>query len=120
VLVGAGGRYFGHLDPATDQNSGEIFSPPYLFKGPRPTITSAPSTITYGGAMTIQTPDAATIASVTLIKLGAVTQSFNMDQRYVPFATLEIVEGGDRRGGPKGRGVRQSDSAPDCRSGGPV
>jgi len=27
---------------------GEIFSPPYLFKGPRPTITGAPSTTGYG------------------------------------------------------------------------
>ena len=26
-----------------------IFSPPYLFKGQRPTISSGPSEITYGG-----------------------------------------------------------------------
>ena len=28
---------------APDQYNAEIFSPPYLFKGPRPTITSAPA-----------------------------------------------------------------------------
>ena len=35
----AGGGAFGN---AKNENSGEIYSPPYLFKGPRPTITDAP------------------------------------------------------------------------------
>ena len=36
----------------------------------------------------MQTPDAARIASVSLIKLGSDTHSFNMDQRFLqlPFA----------------------------------
>lgn len=85
VLVGAGGEYFGHADP-TDQPNGEIYSPPYLFKGPRPTITSAPATMTYGGTIVVQSPDAARIVGVSLIKLGAVTHAFNMDQRYVPLS----------------------------------
>ena len=37
------------------------------FKGPRPTITSAPSTATYGSNITVQTPNAASIASVALL-----------------------------------------------------
>src|SRR6266850_3316077 len=37
VLVAGGGRAF-----TTDQFNAEIYSPPYLFKGARPTITSAP------------------------------------------------------------------------------
>ena len=85
VLVGAGGRFFGQVDP-TDQYSGELYSPPYLFKGPRPAVTSAPTTANYGGTIAVQTPDAARIASVALIKLGAVTHAFNMDQRYVPLS----------------------------------
>jgi hypothetical protein len=64
----------------------EIYSPPYLFKGTRPAITSAPVQIGYGGIMTVQTPDASRIASVVLIKLGSVTHAFNMDQRYVPLS----------------------------------
>jgi hypothetical protein len=62
---------------------GEIFSPPYLFKGPRPTITSAPTSIGYGQQLTITTPDAAAISGVALIKPGAVTHQIDSDQRYV-------------------------------------
>ena len=41
VVIGGGWGY-GGLTPDGKQHSYEIFSPPYLFKGPRPTITSAP------------------------------------------------------------------------------
>jgi hypothetical protein len=85
VWVAGGGRFDGVNEP-TDQLSAEIYSPPYLFKGTRPAITSAPVQIGYGGTMTVQTPDASRIASVALIKLGSVTHAFNMDQRYVPLA----------------------------------
>ena len=40
----AGGGAFGS---ATNETNAEIYSPPYLFKGPRPTITSAPTTLGY-------------------------------------------------------------------------
>jgi hypothetical protein len=58
----------------------EIYSPPYLFKGARPTITSAPASVTYGQSFTVQTPDAATITRVTMIRLSSVTHAFNMSQ----------------------------------------
>ncbi len=61
-----------------------MFTPPYLFKGPRPTITSAPSQLSYAQNFTVQTPDAASIATVSLIRLGTMTHTFTMDQRYVP------------------------------------
>jgi hypothetical protein len=63
--------------------TGEIFSPPYLFKGARPTISSAPGTLGYGQAFTISTPNAASISRVALVKAGSVTHSNNFDQRYV-------------------------------------
>jgi chitodextrinase len=84
VLVMGGGRFNGINEISTNQLNAEFFSPPYLSKGPRPTITSAPSTLTYGQAFTVQTPDAARIASVSLIRYGAVTHSINMAQVYVP------------------------------------
>jgi len=62
----------------------EIYSPPYLFKGARPTVTSAPSTLGYGSQFAVQTPDAANISSVALLRLGSVTHAFNENQRYVP------------------------------------
>jgi Domain of unknown function (DUF1929) len=61
----------------------ELFSPPYLFAGPRPEISSAPAAGSYGQDITIDSPTAGDIARVALIRLGAVTHSFHMDQRYV-------------------------------------
>jgi hypothetical protein len=63
--------------------TGEIFSPPYLFQGARPTISSAPGTLSYGQGFTVSTPDAASISRVALVKAGSVTHSNNFDQRYV-------------------------------------
>jgi hypothetical protein len=85
VLVAGGGRQNGRSqpDPADEPNS-EIFSPPYLFKGPRPVITSAPSKLLYGAPFSVVTPDDARIASVSLIALGSVTHAFNENQRFVP------------------------------------
>jgi hypothetical protein len=65
----------------------EIYSPPYLFRGPRPVIASAPANVAWGQAFTINTPDANNIESLVLIKLGNVTHSVTFDQRLleVPF-----------------------------------
>jgi chitodextrinase len=85
VLILGGGRLDDNTLP-TDQFSAEFFSPPYLFKGPRPVIASAPSTIAHGQVFTVQTPDASRIASVSLMRFTAVTHAINMGQRYVPLA----------------------------------
>jgi hypothetical protein len=73
------------------QRTAEIFSPPYLFRGRRPTITSAPSRAAYGDAISILTPDGESIERVALVKAGSVTHSVNFDQRYVdlPFTTTD-------------------------------
>jgi len=68
------------------QQSYEIYSPPYLFKGARPTITVAPTSVTYGQPFNITTPDAASITRVAMIKATATTHANNMDQRYVDLA----------------------------------
>jgi hypothetical protein len=66
----------------------EIYKPAYLFQpsgtpAKRPSISSAPRIISWGKRFTVQTSDAANIASVVLVRNGAVTHSFNMDQRLV-------------------------------------
>jgi len=66
----------------------EIYQPAYLFNSDgslatRPTITSAPTGVSYGNSFTVQTPDASSIASVVLMRDGAVTHAFDMDQRQV-------------------------------------
>ncbi len=83
VLVSGGGRFNG-VNETTDQMTAEFFSPPYLFKGVRPVITFAPPQLSYGQNFTVQTPDAARIAKVSLIRFGSVTHCINMSQRYLP------------------------------------
>jgi chitodextrinase len=66
----------------------EIYSPPYLFNasgGPatRPTITSVPAAVGYGAAFQIQTPDAASISSIALVRPGSPTHAFDQEQRLV-------------------------------------
>jgi hypothetical protein len=92
VLKAGGGR-FGGTGPGADQFSAEIYSPPYLFKGVRPTIMSAPATVAYGSTFTIATPDAAQIAAVSLVRLGTVTHTFNSGQRFLPLAFQPIAGG---------------------------
>jgi hypothetical protein len=83
LFIYGGGRY-DNATVSTDQFSGEFFAPPYLFKGSRPTITSAPSQLSYGQNFTVQTPDAAGITKVSLIRFGGVTHGINMSQRFLP------------------------------------
>jgi len=72
----------------TYEQHNEIFSPPYLFNpdgslAARPTIAGAPAALAYGGGFQVQTPDASNIGSVVLVRPGASTHAFDMDQRLV-------------------------------------
>jgi hypothetical protein len=67
----------------------QIYSPPYLFAddgspAARPVIASAPDTLSYDAPLQIATPQAGSIQKVAMIRLGAVTHSVDMGQRYVP------------------------------------
>ena len=90
VLVAGGGRVVDGNDPSIKLNA-EIYSPPYLFKGARPTITSAPTDIQYDTSFVVQTANAPQIASVSLIRLGSVTHAFNEDQRFLDLAFEELA-----------------------------
>jgi hypothetical protein len=67
----------------------EIYSPAYLFNGDgtpalRPTITTVtPAVSGYGSLFHVHTPDAADIKSVVLVRPGAPTHAFDMDQRVI-------------------------------------
>jgi galactose oxidase len=84
VLHGASGDA---NDPVTHQpyprqTNHEIFRPPYLFKGARPTITGlSKATVSYGETFTVTTPYAKQITGVRWIRLGSVTHAFNANQR---------------------------------------
>jgi galactose oxidase len=64
-----------------NQLNAEIYSPPYLFKGTRPAISSAPTSVVYGQTFFVQTPNATGITKVTWIRLPSVTHAFDQNQR---------------------------------------
>ena len=75
------------------QLSYEIFSPPYLFKGPRPTYTLAGGmNLRYGQSFTVTTSAASSIRKVTMIRLASTTHAFDMGQRL---NTLAFQVGAD-------------------------
>src|SRR5215469_10000334 len=73
----------------TYEQHSEIYSPAYLFNADgspatRPAIAAVtPKTLTYGTGFQLQTPDAAGISYVVLMRPGAVTHAFDMEQRLV-------------------------------------
>jgi hypothetical protein len=54
-----------------------------MFKGARPVITSAPTSLGYNAKFTINSPQASAITRVALVRPGATTHADNFDQRYV-------------------------------------
>src|SRR5207237_5074722 len=89
LTAGSGHNYFNNLAAF----NAEIYSPAYLFKGARPTISSAPQKLGYNSSFFVGTTDGASIASVALIRNGSVTHSFNMDQRFVPLSFQQTAGG---------------------------
>ena len=74
----------GRVFSAGGENVGanaEVYSPPYLFKGARPTITAAPTAVDHGQTFFVETPDAASIMEVTWIPFTSVTHTNSMGQR---------------------------------------
>lgn len=80
-VLSAGGRLV---------HTAQVFSPPYLFKGARPTITSAPEVLTPGARFFVSTPDTG-IQKVTLIAMASVTHAFDQNQRLL---TLNFTQSG--------------------------
>jgi galactose oxidase len=61
----------------------EVFSPPYLFNGPRPTIFSAPDRLQWNQNFTVSCSNPADISHAVLIRCGSATHGFDVDQRLV-------------------------------------
>jgi len=92
VLVAGGGR----PGPLLNTNA-EIYSPPYLFddndgEAARPAIFSAPEEAPYGAELVVKYDSIDPVTRVSLIKTGAVTHSYNMEQRFIE---LDFTNSGD-------------------------
>ena len=82
VLSAGGGEFMEGNQPNNPVNThrdGQVFRPPYLFRGPRPAITSAPDVVEYGETFVVEVsgPD---IGKVTWIRPGSVTHAFDEHQ----------------------------------------
>jgi hypothetical protein len=84
-VLSSGSGEGGGVPFANSDFTAQVFSPPYLFNvdgspAVRPSITSAPSRLSYGQSFTVETPDAGSVTRGTLIRLSSVTHAFNMSQ----------------------------------------
>src|SRR5262245_11599201 len=79
VLVGGGGLC-GTCGTRNHPDM-EIFSPPYLFQGARPTV-SAPAAITANGG-TFDVTVSGNVTAFSLVRLSSVTHTVNTDQRFL-------------------------------------
>ena len=94
-----------------DHPETEIYSPPYLFKGARPTITSAPASVAYGQSFFVGTPNAAAISKIRILRLSSVTHAFNQSQ-YINELSFSQTPGGLNVTAPRAPTAIGSPSAP--------
>jgi hypothetical protein len=81
-------------DGSANERNYELYSPPYLFNGARPTITGAlPPSAGYDQTQVVNTPDGPGIAQVTLIRLGSVTHAFDQSELLVPLSFSLVAAG---------------------------
>src|SRR5260221_2606923 len=84
VFSAGGGEYAPQnnlANPPKDTHSdAQFFSPPYLFRGPRPTFTAAPDSAAYGQALQLRAPRAPEMAKVTSIPLRSAPHSLHQNQ----------------------------------------
>jgi hypothetical protein len=73
-------------------NTDEIYSPPYLFQGARPSITDAPAQVNHGDTFTITTPDSASRA--VLMSPGAATHTVDFSERHIELQVSPDGNGG--------------------------
>jgi hypothetical protein len=69
-----------------------VYSPPYLSRGTRPTITSSPSEVRYGGTYAVDASAAAgrTVTRITVTTAPSATHSTDLNQRYL---SLPLTDG---------------------------
>ena len=89
----------GRIMSAGDDKAGggkgliDFYSPPYLFAGPRPAITSSPTQVNFGSTFALGTSGAAVTRAV-LIAPGATTHAVDMNTRHVELAVTSTGGGG--------------------------
>ncbi len=78
-------------DPDNERDTIELYSPPYLFRGPRPAIASAPAAVRYGDSFGVASPD--DVRRAVLVAPASVTHATNPAQRHVELDLVRRVPG---------------------------
>jgi hypothetical protein len=73
----------------------ELYSPPYLFRGQRPTVERVPEAVAWGERFVVATTGA--VVRAVLVRPGAVTHTNDMDQRHVELRFRALRRGGEAR-----------------------
>jgi hypothetical protein len=90
--AGDDGNPLGPNGERSTSDTAEIYSPPYLYAGPRPKIKHAPAELGYGDSFQVRTRDGDEQKAV-LIAPAATTHAVDMNQRMVPLALDQVVAG---------------------------
>ncbi|MFJ6907412.1 galactose oxidase-like domain-containing protein [Streptomyces griseoluteus] len=69
--------------PGSFEQRIEIYTPPYLYRGSRPSLGAGPERIVRGGSGTFVSPHASSIRKVRLIRPSAATHVTDVDQRSI-------------------------------------
>ena len=77
---------------AAFQHKAQVYSPPYLFRGAQPVITSAPASARYGQAFNVLTNRSA-MAGAVLVAPAATTHGNDMHQRVIKLQAQQLSNG---------------------------
>ncbi|HKI13033.1 MAG TPA: galactose oxidase-like domain-containing protein [Candidatus Acidoferrum sp.] len=88
-----GGSHVIWDDDPNEEMRLEVFSPPYLFRGPRPVISTAPAKCTYGQSIQIKSPQSANIRWASLMRNCVTTHSYDGSQRLVDLDVTSLANG---------------------------
>jgi hypothetical protein len=107
VTLGGNPLYGNKADttPGYFQQKIEIYSPPYLYHGPRPQIAGAPREATLASTIRLETPQAAQILTARLIRPSAVTHVTDPEQRSIALTILSRERGAIQVSVPAQRGL---------------
>lgn len=109
-VVAAGGNPEGGAHVQWDEDPEEemrleLYSPPYLFRGPRPTIGAVPTEWSYGQTVAIPSPQAGRLRWAHLMRPCVTTHSFDGSQRLVDLPIASQAAGVVKAGVPQNRNV---------------
>ena len=77
---------------AAFQHKAQVYSPPYLFRGAQPVITSAPASARYGQSFNVLTNRSA-MAGAVLVAPAATTHGNDMHQRVIKLQAQQLSNG---------------------------